>query len=398
MTNNNIAILHIASDEKFINAAYYIFEKAFPGCNRFLIPHSRFNRNLKYVKVDRGIEIVNYKNGLVNYFSDITRKYDCVFLHGITEFNSSVFLSASEKNKFVGILWGAELYTEENFSERSLKGEFTSKIRLPKPDQTPGERVKELLRDVIYGRSNIFKDATIKAAHELPYLAVPYREEFDLFRKRKLISAECCMIPFTYYPLEFIMKGNELSVINGNDILVGNSASYTNNHLEAFHKLKKIHPGKRKIIVPLSYGDRLYADFIESEGMSMFKENVVSLRKFMPLDEYTKQIMSCGIVVMHQFRQQAVGNILSMLWLGSKVYLSEHNTFLHYLKRIGIIIFSIEKDLITENEVALTNLSKKEIEQNKAILGKIFGEDYIISELKNAVLKNFQKANIEIPE
>lgn len=392
MPDKTISILHIASDEKFINAAYYIFEKAFPECNRFLIPHSRFNRSLKYVKVQKNMEVVSYRNGLVDYISKVCGKYDCIFLHGITAFNGTVFLASPEKHKFIGILWGAELYTEENFPERGLKGELTAAIKLPRPEETTTERIKALMRRIVYGKSPLQKDATRRAALELSYLCVPYEEEFSLFRERKLISERCRMIPFTYYPLEYIMKGNEQSVINGNDILLGNSASYTNNHLEAFQLLRKLNTGKRKIVVPLSYGNTLYADYIQSAGKSLFDGNFRPLREFMPLNDYTKEIMSCGIVIMNQFRQQAIGNILTMLWLGSRVYLSEHNTFYHYLKRIGVLVFSVEKDLTTRNTYSLTNISKSEIEKNRTILRKAIGQDKIIKELQSEVLNYFQKS------
>ena len=32
-----MTLLHIASDEKFIDGGHYVFERAFPGCNNFII-------------------------------------------------------------------------------------------------------------------------------------------------------------------------------------------------------------------------------------------------------------------------------------------------------------------------------------------------------------------------
>jgi len=144
MAERKISILHLASDEKFINSADYIFEKAFPGCNHFIIIHPRFNRKLTYVKLKENFEPVPRVNKLIEILAERTEHYDCVFLHGITDLNSTVFLSSKDKHKFVGCFWGAELYTEENFPGNSLKGELTASIKLPKPEYTLKERVKNL--------------------------------------------------------------------------------------------------------------------------------------------------------------------------------------------------------------------------------------------------------------
>ena len=389
MPERKISILHIASDEKFINNANYIFEKAFPGCNHFIILHPRFNRSLTYVKLNKNFELVPKGNNLIEILSERTQNYDCVFLHGITELNSTVFLSSKDKHKFIGIFWGAELYTEENFPGQSLKGELTASIKLPEDEYTLKERIKDIIRKVVYHKQLTIDNATKLATPLLSYFCFLSKEGLHPFKEKRLISEDCRHIPFTYYPLEYIIKGNEFSVVNGNNILLGNSAIYTNNHLEAFQILRHINIENRKIIVPLSYGNALYADYIQAKGFKLFNESFLPLREFMPLDEYTKKMQSCGIVIMNHYRSQGVGNILAALWLGSKVYLNESNTFLHYLRRIGIRVCSIEQDLVKENKLALMNISDNEIEHNRSILKQEIGEETVIERLKQSVFKYF---------
>ncbi|MBN2611612.1 MAG: TDP-N-acetylfucosamine:lipid II N-acetylfucosaminyltransferase [Bacteroidales bacterium] len=390
MGENKISILHIASDEKFINAANYIFEKAFPGCNHFLIPHPRFKGYLTYVEKGNNIELVPFGKGLIKMLAGKTKNYRCVVLHGITEINSTVFLQSKERDKFIGILWGAELYTEENFSERRLKGPLTSAILLPEKEEKYREKLKKIIGKMVRFNPATIKDAAKMAASELQYFCVPYVEEFNLFKDKKLIQENCNFIPFTYYPLEYILKGHETSVVYGNDILVGNSASFTCNHLEAFSFLSEIGIENRKIIVPLSYGDSEYADYIQAKGNEIYNGNFESLRNFIPLQSYINVMLRCGIVIMNHYRQQALGNIFMMLWLGSRVYLNESNSVYHYLKRIGIIVFSIGKDLNKDNPSVLENLSLQEIEQNRAILKKTMEEKQVINTLKDAISNYFQ--------
>jgi dTDP-N-acetylfucosamine:lipid II N-acetylfucosaminyltransferase len=389
MAERKISILHLASDEKFINNADYIFEKAFPGCNHFMIVHPRFNRKLTYVKLKDNFEPVPKGNKLIETLAERTGHYDCIFLHGITDLNSTVFLSSKDKQKFIGVFWGAELYTEKNFPGNSLKGELTASIKLPEPDYSLKERFKDIIRKIIYHKKLALENATNIAAPRLSYIASLTEEGLQPFMEHKLISEDIRHIPFTYYPLEYITKGNESSVVNGNDILLGNSAFYTNNHLEALHLLHHIDIGSRKIIMPLSYGNTIYADYIEAKGFELFSGNFIPLRNFMPLSEYTRILQSCGIVIMNHYRSQGVGNILAALWLGSKVYLNESNAFLHYLRRIGAKVFSIEKDLTEKNKSALVNLSGDEIEHNRRILKNTIAEEKIIEKLKRSVYQYF---------
>ena len=389
MPEKNISILHIATDEKFINAANYIFERAFPGCNHFVIRRSKFNRKLEHVQKKENIQVVLYDNNLVKKLSEMTLKYDCVFLHGISAYNSTVYLRSEQKEKFVGMLWGAELYTKEYLPDDKLVGDLTAAIELPEPGYSFKDRITELVRNIIYFKPSTIEGATRLAASELSYISTLHEEDFTYFKDRNLIAEKCRHIPFAYYPLEFIMKGNELSTVNGNDILLGNSASFTNNHIEALEILKGMDTGNRKIIVPLSYGNSMYADYIQEKGIEFLGENFRSLRKFMPLNEYTSIIRSCGITIMNHYRQQAEGNILTMLWLGSKVYLNESNTFYQYLKRVGAVIFSMERHFTEDNLSVLENLSPSEIKHNRDILKKEIGEERIIERLRNSVRKYF---------
>lgn len=377
-----LSILHIASDEKFINAANYLFEKAFPGSNHFIIPKSRFQRDFKYVKPGHNVERVYFGKNLKRKLARKAEKFDCVFIHSISEFNSSVFLLSEAKNKFVGILWGAELYTEENFRRSNLLGKLTSEIVLPEPAYSRIENIKRIIRKFIYGKEESLMDATKNAALNLKYLCFPFDEEFKLFRDLKLISEDCRQVLFSYYPLQYIIRGAESVTADGNDILVGNSASASNNHLEAFEILKDLDTGDRRIIVPLSYGDSFYADFIEKTGSSVFGSKFIPLRRFLALDDYTRLIKACGIVIMNHYRQQALGTVLVMLYMGGKVFLSESNTIYKYLNRIGVKVFSIESELNHNNQAALTNLSPADMEKNRSILREFMSEDKIIERMK----------------
>ena len=102
----------------------------------------------------------------------------------------------------------------------------------------------------------------------------------------------------------------------------------------------------------------------------------------MPLHEYNQYIQSCSIVVMNHYRQQAVGNVLTMLWMGAKVYLDKRNTLYHYLKRINVTVFEVTKDLNLSNPSALEPLTIEEQLHNRKCLHNEISEKEVLTQLQ----------------
>lgn len=105
-------------------------------------------------------------------------------------------------------------------------------------------------------------------------------------------------------------------------ILLGNSATPTNQHWEALLTLKESNFELTSILMPLSYGDEEYANWISSKAQALFGSVVTCLRDFLPLEEYQQHIGQCGMVVMNHTRQQALGNIYWALNSGNRVLLN----------------------------------------------------------------------------
>jgi dTDP-N-acetylfucosamine:lipid II N-acetylfucosaminyltransferase len=381
-------ILHLASDEKFINNAIYVFEDAFPGFNHFLIVQPPRKPPIKYVSLNSSTELVTDYPKLVSDLCLKCKEYDCILLHGLTTINSSVFVHSDNIEKFIWILWGAEVYNNKDL--------FKTETKLLEADYKPElnflvikEFIRSILRKTFYSWSIRDKKLIAIAARKINYLAVIHREEWLFFRQKGIINERCKFIPFTYYPLEYIVEDKFEEIIPGKNVLIGNSASNTNNHLEAFRKIKCFDLEKRQIIVPLSYGNPAYAKAIKRKGSKLFGDNFIPLERFLPLNEYNEIIKQCGIVIMNHSRQQGVGNILISIWQGSKVYLSENNTIYHFLKGIGILIFSIEKDLVPLNKQAFVNLSIEVIQKNREILKKEIGLRTINKKLRSAFIEYF---------
>lgn len=138
----------------------------------------------------------------------------------------------------------------------------------------------------------------------------------------------------------------EPDTIEGLTILVGNSANPTNNHEEALRKIfKSRKPGEKlTIYCPLSYGGpEHYVEEIRSLGKELFGDDFVPLTEFMKKDEYLELLSGTDIVVFNHRRQQGMGNLITLLGLGKKVYIRNETTPWEFFKEIGVEVFNFEE-------------------------------------------------------
>lgn len=137
-------------------------------------------------------------------------------------------------------------------------------------------------------------------------------------------------------------------VYNGvSKILIGNSATATNHHIEVFQTLEKFREEAIEIYAPLSYGDMKYRDQVIEAGISMFGEKFHAITEYMSSDDYLDFLSQMNIGIFNCDRQQATANIDYMLKMGKKVYLRDGTSmYERYVKKgfeIGIVC-NIEKE------------------------------------------------------
>lgn len=377
-------IIHIASDEKFINSAYWQFNEIFPKQNVFYLLIDDDNKKLKHVQLNEDFILIKKNLNLLRSLASEFNHNEVVIFHGLDYHKSFLMDNLSEKCTKFWILWGAEFYNNPYLNEqKELYGTSTSSNFFLKSGK---ERfinfIKDSTRQFYYkvkNRTDKPHKLIFKAIKKADYFGILYREEFDFIQEST--NTDLQFLQFSYYPIELMVKDTDAR-IKADNIVIGNSASMSNNHLEAFELLSNLPVKGKQIVVPLSYGSPEYAKAIIKKGKEIFCEDFKPLVEFMPLHEYNQYLEQCGIVIMNHYRQQAVGNVLTMLWMGAKVYLDERNTLYHYLKRIGIYVFSIQKDLRNENPKVFLLLEKRFQDANRNILRMEIGQKALLSKLE----------------
>ncbi len=374
-------IVHIAPDEKFIDAARKIYENAFPGMNRFVVLMPAGISEPSYVSTEYEYNYISIESGFVDKVNNLAHKAKVVVFHGMNSAQAEIAVQLSESLMKVWSVFGLEVYNNISIKGFDIYGPLTRKKYLRRT-----AAIKDRLRPMYYriAKGKRHPDYLVsEALGKMNFIASIYPENIEYFKKIKLVKHGAKWIKFTYYPLDFIV-GKEEPFIKGKDILVGNSAFPSGNHIEVFKLLKQLELNDKNILCPLSYGEDNYRDFVLKKGEELFSSRFKPILDFKPLKEYQEHIKGCGIVIMNSYRPQAIGTIVDLMHRGAKVFLSEKNFFYHFLRRIGCHVFSIERDLKDADSLELLDINK--MRENRRILEKELEPERLYEELQSKLL------------
>lgn len=166
-------------------------------------------------------------------------------------------------------------------------------------------------------------------------------------------------------------------------IQIGNSADPTNNHIEIFKKLEKYKNENIKIICPLSYGDKNYRDKVISQGKEIFGSKFKPLIDFLPFEEYLRLLAQIDVAIFNHKRQQAMGNIITLLGLGKKVYIRDDITIWQFMNEHDLKVFNSNSHFEDLFQKLDESIKKKNIENVK----RQFSEEKLIEDWEKIFLK-----------
>lgn len=375
MRNGKKVILHVASDSQHFASMYKRFEEFSDyECVFLLMPKKPGHEDEDYcfIKVykDNIVQAADWEEWK-SFFSH--PEVDIIYYWGVfPDFFKSV--ESIGKDKIV-ILWvfGRDVYEVVDTSYPPILS-----VRLYKPRTFTllnWQRVKRfhLIRnnlaymipdyDLLRGKSD--RRALFKRAD---YIETPLPIEYEQIKKSLRLSAK---------PFMSAGRGCEpLTQIVLHDspgkILVNNSGSFTNNHLDVIHVLRKADVKGREIVFPMNYG---FGKGVLLMKMLKYKDfggsHTVFLENILPIEEYWNLVRQTTHAVFGPLRQQALGNIFWCFAFGVKVFLYEDGVLYKQFIRDGFKVFSIEKDLNTDS---LSNtLSREDAETNNRLYYSIYG-------------------------
>lgn len=183
---------------------------------------------------------------------------------------------------------------------------------------------------------------------------------------------ECFMYPSNLYK-DYAVPPKQGDFVN---ILVGNSADPTNNHAEIFEKLMSYKDQNIQIVCPLSYGSAEYANQMTKLGKELFGDRFTPLLDFLSFDKYLELLGQIDIAVFAHKRQQGMGNTISLLGLGKKVFLRGDVTAWKFFQELGVKVFD-------SRYFNLLSLDVDERMHNQKIIAAHFSQAMLIQQWRD---------------
>jgi dTDP-N-acetylfucosamine:lipid II N-acetylfucosaminyltransferase len=328
----SIKVLHVGHYDKFLPKFIQFTNKEFDKTEHFFLMMDK-EKKYPHVQVDNA-KYISHKS--IFFYLKFFYAAEKIILHGLFEKRVVflLFLQPWLLKKVYWAIWGGDLYRH---------------LVLDKKLKTK--------RDEFYRRTIISRMRGLITPLHGDYLNASkwYKAKADRYN---------CIL---YHSNVFVDLGKANKDEEHINILLGNSASKSNNHIEALEKLFLIVGNKDcTIFAPLSYGNNKVKEQVINKGKELFGDRFQPLTEFIPYEQYIDFISSIDIAIFNHKRQQAMGNIINLLGAGKKVYLNSETSTFDLFQELKVKIFDI-------NELNL-NPEFKEKSENIQIIKNYFTE------------------------
>ncbi len=369
-------------DGHFANLAINYFEKVNKNENTYLIDMDNITefKHIKYI----GDNIYSYKRGSVwirNFIEKNTTEIDKVIVHHLTYYRAHLINTYLGNKNITWIFFGSDVYESfREFEYLTYKYEtrkITHYLRYK-------DKLRLLLRPSFFKLKYPFQNwnfSKYQAIKKINCFANTDKSAYEVIKRKLPIKADWKW--FTFYSVNDIKKPDNF--VLGNYILIGNSSTALNNHIDLFKDLISLDFKIQceKYIVPLSYGNSYFKKKVNIFGKKILKDKFFPLNNFLPFDEYNNILSSCSVIIMNHLRPQATGNIVTGLFLGARVFLDENNPLFKYFSNLGLIIFSVNKDLhLLKDMSPLDTISAK---TNRIVIESLYNEQNILDGIKQII-------------
>jgi len=378
-------ILHLIVDHQVIERTLGIYEAVFPESNDVLVFDWKPRDPIKHLHKYKSCPIVGNGKGMEYGKSFDFKGITHIIAHYLTMDMINFIKSAPSDIHVCWEIYGADLYNQ-------FLVDYDYKLYHTSPKR--------------YGKYSILQTYFNPLFKALLYLkGVKYvypsqrRKQFEYICNRADSLQYCCEgdgalvckyggkeLPgyevFNYSLNEVLGDLKDAEFSRGHDIMIGNSASFSNNHLYVLDLIRKANiPEDSKIIMPLSYGGApKYIDKVMSRYERVYNDKIYFLKDYLPLHEYNKIFLKIGVMIMSAWRQESIGTIIMGLYLGIKVYMSERSPLYKWLNDCGFKLFTIES---LGTGTLKNDLTLEQKQANRDLVNQRYGEQVFTNTLKH---------------
>ena len=362
-------ILHILADDKFSDYSIRQFDSlSIPSDYALIVTEGEE----ALVKLRVKTTIMRRGDEAYNKMLDSLSDYPAIILHGMYwAYDYDILTRIPSTTRVAWVNWGGEIY-----SRKDVNNEFLS-LRSQIADTLHNWKKYLSTRKI----ANIDYELPLDVFRRADYCLTDEYEEFA-YARNYLQKQDLKYLMYNYFTLEEMLGDLINKRCNGNNIFLGNCSHNECNYWDAMPLVYRLKHSGQKVIIPLSYGDPWVKNGAIRLGNWLYGKDFMPLADFLPRKQYNELICNCSTMIMPHYAPRAQGNIITALWLGMRVYLSEHNMTYHYFKRLGCTVYSIEKDLKRSNKERFTPMTDEELERNRKILYATYSRESTMKAVK----------------
>ncbi|MNK07567.1 4-alpha-L-fucosyltransferase [compost metagenome] len=376
-------IIHFMFDEKIINSLIANFETANPSNNLYIIVKDSADKKLAHVTLRENTIVFNRKKDDINsIIKDIP--VDAVICHILNIEFADILLKIHQPVDIYWSIWGYDVYALPEIRPTRYAPLTFAYLKKANIFQTALWFIykNRTIREICFalkGKQDPYKKLE-KVQTQVKACLTYIKEDVELL-KSYYPHLQMKYIYFPFLNLKQYLGSNYANTsINGKNILIGNSNSDTSNHLDVLSFLAKEGFKAASVYVPLSYGgDNAYRNAVTESGTKLLGDLFKPMIDFISLKEYMEILQSCTVGIFYHYRQQGMGNIIAMLWMGARIYMSEKNPGYHYFLRLGIKVFDLDRDFILYKN---SPLSMEDATENRKILTATFSAEVVAQQYK----------------
>ncbi|MGO4292723.1 TDP-N-acetylfucosamine:lipid II N-acetylfucosaminyltransferase [Chitinophaga sp. RAB17] len=374
--------LHLIDDTVFTNFAIASFEECNPGNNRVLIGVKNIDQPLRHTTLSDKIIVAQRRTKAFKAIVD-RADFDVLVVHAMCIDKRWIVNRIKDASKkIVWLSWGTDIYNTP-FYKKELYQPITRAAAIQQRKSIKGKAIAALRNLYYFSYTGMFPAAAYqKAVSRVNYCATVIPYEINILREFPFFKAD--QVLFSYESIQNLFRGREYEqeFTKGDAILIGNSVAPESNHLDVFEKIKQFEIGERELLVPLNYGEPAdYKEVVLENGRKLFENNFHPLLEYYSSDAYLSLLKQCSTAIMNHNRQQGVGNLIALLWLGCKIFLSEKNPVFLYLKDKGFAVYSFQDEL--NNTSINLPLNNDEKERNRRLLMLEYDHEAVIKKTKS---------------
>lgn len=364
-------ILHIGPDSHFTQYLGDKFEEVAPKANIFVSITTALNTKYPI----HGARNILAKPNSLDFFRTIlpiALSMDAIVAHGLTR-EAALLIGWMRKPAKIWSGWGYDYYRHGSDAQASLLAPITSRYAQEFANVNNTSPSRQVLMQFDHWVKR-------RAASSADFFSAPIPSDYDVM-VRSFPEFAGAYAQLNYGDVATMFSAG-IETSSGTNVLVGNSASLTNNHEDVFERLADCNLVGRKIIVPLSYGDTRYRDHVMKRGKHYFGKAFQPLVHFMPLIEYVGVISSCNVVLMGHKRQQALGNIGSAIYHGANVYLDSECPTYKFFNDRGVAVSTLD-----ELDTGLPTARKADavVDISRETLHEFWGTDVVVRNVTECI-------------